>query len=111
MTQRVTIKQGTIVMVNLSPTEGREQAGWRPVLIVSNARFEHYTHLYKVVPITSQFKKFPLHVDLPQEAETIGQVLTQHERTLDLDARDWRYVEQAPQELVDKVLDYIRATY
>lgn len=111
MTQRVTIKQGTIVMVNLSPTEGREQNGWRPVMVVSNAQFKHYTRLYKVVPITSQYREFPLHVDLPEGMSTVGQLLTEQERTIDLNARHYRYVEQAPQEIVDQVLDHIRATY
>ena len=29
------ISRGQIYFVNLSPTEGREQAGYRPVLVVS----------------------------------------------------------------------------
>jgi mRNA interferase MazF len=50
-------------MVGFSPTEGHEQAGDRPALIVSNdelnnSRSERVT----VIPITSTIKGLPMHV-------------------------------------------------
>src|SRR5271156_6594847 len=48
-----TVKRGDIYLVSLDPTEGHEQQGTRPVLIVSPDRFNQVTRVPIVVPITS----------------------------------------------------------
>ena len=45
------MKRGDIYMVTLDPTEGREQQGHRPVLIVSPAEFNSATKLPVILPI------------------------------------------------------------
>lgn len=107
----MSFKQGDIFKVELNPTQGHEQRGWRPVLIVSNNDFNNLTDLVKVVPITSQEKDFPLHLKLPKGLETYGQVLTQQERTIDLNYRSHEYVEHCPQDFLDSVLEFISETY
>ena len=55
----------------LDPTRGREQAGRRPVLVVSTDRFnEGPAELVVVVPITSKAKGIPWHVSLPRGSTT-----------------------------------------
>ncbi len=57
--------RGEIWLVNLSPTEGREQAGTRPALIVSVDIFNHgAAELVVVIPVTSKAKGIPLHVEV-----------------------------------------------
>lgn len=57
--------RGEIWLVNLNPTEGREQAGTRPILIVSVNGFNHgAAELVVGVPITSKAKNIPLHVEI-----------------------------------------------
>ncbi|MBA3785482.1 MAG: type II toxin-antitoxin system PemK/MazF family toxin [Acidobacteria bacterium] len=57
--------RGEIWLVNLSPTEGREQAGTRPALIVSVDIFNHgAAELIIAIPITSKAKGIPLHVEI-----------------------------------------------
>ncbi len=57
--------RGEIWLVNLSPTEGREQAGTRPALIVSVDLFNHgAAELVVVIPVTSKAKGIPLHVEV-----------------------------------------------
>jgi mRNA interferase MazF len=57
--------RGEIWLVNLSPTEGREQAGTRPALIVSVDIFNHgAAELVVVIPVTSKTKGIPLHVEI-----------------------------------------------
>ncbi len=57
--------RGEIWTVNLSPTEGREQAGTRPALIVSVDLFNHgAAELVVVIPVTSKAKGIPLHVEV-----------------------------------------------
>ena len=62
--------RGEIWMVNLNPTQGREQAGNRPALIVSIDQFNHGSaELVIVCPVTSKDKKIPTHIKVsPPEA-------------------------------------------
>jgi mRNA-degrading endonuclease toxin of MazEF toxin-antitoxin module len=47
------MKRGEIWLVGLDPTQGHEQKGRRPVLIVSPEAFNRVTRVPVVVPITS----------------------------------------------------------
>jgi len=47
------MNRGDIYLVSLDPTEGREQRGHRPVLVVSPAAFNAATKLPVIVPITN----------------------------------------------------------
>jgi len=107
----MTPTQGDIIRVDLNPTKGHEQNGYRPALIVSNDDFNKLTRLVKIVPITSQIKEFPMHLDLPDELETHGQILIQHERTIDLNARGWKFVEKCPDSVLNDALEIISETY
>ena len=62
--------RGEIWMVNLDPTQGREQAGSRPALIVSVNQFNHGSaELVIVCPVTSKDKRIPTHIKVsPPEA-------------------------------------------
>ena len=52
-------------MVNLDPTKGHEQAGTRPAMIVSVDTFNNGpAGLVVVLPITSQGKGIPFHVEI-----------------------------------------------
>ncbi len=55
--------RGEVWLLNLDPTQGREQAGTRPALIVSVNAFNHGpAELVVVVPITPKAKGIPIHV-------------------------------------------------
>src|SRR6266436_5699007 len=57
--------RGEIWNADLDPARGREQAGRRPVLVVSTDRFnEGPAELVVVLPITSKAKGIPWHVSL-----------------------------------------------
>jgi mRNA interferase MazF len=57
--------RGEIWNADLDPIRGREQAGKRPVLVVSTDRFnEGPAELVVVLPITSKAKGIPWHVAL-----------------------------------------------
>jgi mRNA interferase MazF len=57
--------RGEVWLVNLDPTQGREQAGTRPILIISVDGFNHgAAELVVGVPITSKAKGIPLHVEI-----------------------------------------------
>jgi mRNA interferase MazF len=56
---------GDIWLARLDPVEGREQAGTRPVLIVSGTRFNRMQpNLRIIVPLTTRDRGLPFHVRL-----------------------------------------------
>lgn len=55
--------RGEIWLANFSPTQGHEQAGTRPALIVSaNALNNGPAELVVVLPLTTRDRRVPLHV-------------------------------------------------
>lgn len=57
--------RGEIWLVDLDPTRGHEQAGFRPALIVSVDLFNHGpSGLAVVIPLTSRDKGIPFHVTI-----------------------------------------------
>jgi mRNA interferase MazF len=65
----VRILRGEIYWADLNPVRGREQAGLRPVLILSNDLFNRKSETVIAMAITSQPQKagFPLTLELPAE--------------------------------------------
>lgn len=58
-------KRGECYWANLNPTVGHEQAGLRPVLVVSDDRYNVRSRMVQAVPLTSRDKlQPPLALDL-----------------------------------------------
>jgi mRNA interferase MazF len=56
-------KTGEVWSANLDPTLGREQAGIRPVLVISNAQFnETRNGLFIIAPLTGTDRRVPAHL-------------------------------------------------
>lgn len=100
--------QGDIVMMNFNPQAGHEQRGRRPALIVSNGSFHRYTRMAIVCPITNQMKDYPMHVKLDDRTKTTGEVLCEHVKSLDFEARGASFVEVLPDDLLQDVLERVR---
>lgn len=93
-------------MVTLDPTEGREQQGMRPVLIVSPAEFNDATKLPVVLPITNGgdfARRIGFAVPITG-IKTTGVVRCDQPRVLDLSARKGRKVDTLPLEILEEVL-------
>lgn len=53
-------------MTNLDPTQGHEQAGQRPCVVVSNDNFNHGpAGLLVIVPLTSKRRTVPIPLHVP----------------------------------------------
>lgn len=105
------MKRGEIWSVDLDPTKGREQAGRRPVLIVSTAEFNKVTPpLICPIATAALGQRLPgLTVNLQGAGTaTTGVVLCAQIRALDLKSRNGKRVELAPGYIVDEVLDCLR---
>lgn len=101
--------QGDIVKVNLNPTKGHEQGNYRPVLVLNAVPMPGGLNL--IVPITTKEKTYPLEVVLDSRTQTKGCVLCFQLRTIDLRARDGKFVERMPEELLSKCLDYCQRLF
>lgn len=100
------MKRGDIFLVSLDPTEGREQRGSRPVLVVSPAEFNEVTRLPVVCPITSGgdfARRIGFAVPITG-IKTTGVVRCDQPRVLDLAARNGRKVDSLPGPILDEVM-------
>lgn len=52
------MKQGEIWYANLNPTKGNEQAGNRPVVIISGNLLNQHLNIVLVIPLTTKIKKY-----------------------------------------------------
>lgn len=102
------MKRGEIWLVALDPSEGHEQKGRRPVLIVSPEAFNQITKVPIVVPITSggSFARVAgFAVPLTGAGtKTSGVVRCDQPRALDLTARKGRKLESISSGIMDEVL-------
>ena len=100
------MKRGDIYLVSLDPTEGREQRGSRPVLVVSPAEFNEATKLPVICPITSggDFARRIGFAVPVTGIKTTGVVRCDQPRVLDLGARNARKVDTLPADIMDEVL-------
>lgn len=102
------MRRGDIYFVSLNPTRGHEQQGMRPVLIVSPDAFNLAMGTPLVAPITNGggfARSRGFTVSLAEaDTTTTGVVLCSQIRTLDIEARQGRWVESVPPEIVDDVL-------
>ncbi len=100
------MNRGDIYLVSLDPTQGREQQGYRPVLIVSPAAFNAATKLPVVLPITNGgdfARRIGFAVPIAG-IKTTGVVRCDQPRVLDLDARHGRKVDALPAAILDEVM-------
>lgn len=87
--------RGDIAWINLNPVRGHEQAGRRPVLVVSNHLFSRATGLALVVPITSKKKGYPVEVRI-ESPMVKGVALASSIRSIDWRARPFTYADNCP---------------
>jgi mRNA interferase ChpB len=100
------MRRGDVYMLDLEPTQGREQRGHRPVVVVSPDAFNRATGLPVILPITNggDFARRTGFAVPLSGTNTTGVVRCDQPRVLDLNARNGRRVEALPSEIMDEVL-------
>src|SRR5215510_10094711 len=81
------VNAGEVIWVDFGPPLGREQAGRRPGLVISDARYNRVSSLMLVCPITRNDKPWPFKVALPPAGRLTGYVLADQVRSIDPAAR------------------------
>ena len=96
--------RGDIIKLSFSPQVGREQAGYRPALVVSPQAYNRISHFVLACPITNTIKGWRFEVVLTKSMQTSGVILTDQVRVLDWKARKVKFVERAETSIIDEAL-------
>lgn len=88
--------RGDLVWLDFDPQTGREQAGRRPAIVLSEADFNEITGFALVCPITNQVKDYAFEVPLPEGLPFTGVVLTDQLKSLDVKKRKIKVVGSVP---------------
>lgn len=96
--------RGDIVYLDFSPHLGREQGRKRPGIILSPLKYNRMASLALMCPITSQSKGLLFEVPLVEGMQTTGVVLSDQIKSFDWKARQVKFIEKAPEDLVEEVL-------
>ena len=96
--------RGDVVWIDFDPQVGREQAGRRPALILSDKKYNGRSSLVVLCPITSQFKPYPFIVALPPTLlPKESYVLADQIKSLDWRQRNASFITKAPGSSVEEV--------
>lgn len=80
-------KQGAILLLDLPPTQGHEQRGQRPVVVLSPEAYNAASGLMLVCPVTTGIKGYPFEYALPKDLGISGVALLDQVRYMDWQAR------------------------
>ena len=88
---------------------GREQAGARPALVLTEAAYNSKTDLAVVCPITSKVKGYPFEVVIPAGLPVNGAILVDQLKTVDWKSRTVRHLGKCPKNSVAEAAAKLRA--
>ncbi|PSB28822.1 type II toxin-antitoxin system PemK/MazF family toxin [Chlorogloea sp. CCALA 695] len=97
-------ERGDIVRLNFSPHLGHEQGFERPAIVLSPSKYNKLISLALMCPITKHSKGYPFEVELLEGMKTFGVILSDQIKSFDWKARQVKFVEKAPSELIEEVL-------
>ena len=98
---------GDIVWLHFDPRAGHEQAGRRPALVLSPARYNQARGMMLCCPMTSRIKGYPFEVVVSPDPPSA--VLADQVKSLDLRACKAQFKETAPRPVLAEVQSKIRA--
>ncbi len=103
------LDRGDLVWISVNPQAGREQAGRRPAVVLSPAKYNERTGLAILCPVTSQIKGYPFEVLIPAGLPVSGVVLADQLRSLDWRTRNAEKIGRLPEEVVAEILTKVQA--
>jgi len=103
------LKQYSIVLVNLDPTIGSEIKKTRPCVIISPNELNKYLKTIVVVPMTTNFNKYPTRVSVNSNGKK-GMMAIDQIRTIEK-SRIIKSFEKLTSAEIRKLKDVIRETF
>lgn len=96
--------RGDVMWINLYPQAGHEQAGRRPVIVLSPAKYNGTVGMAILCPITTQIKGYPFEVKIPSDPKISGVVLSDQVKCLDWKVRKAEYICKLHSKIIEEVL-------
>ena len=107
------MRQKEIWFANLNPTKGSEQAGYRPVVILSGNLLNKYLQIVIVAPLTTKIKNYKgnpiLEPNFKNGLTKISEILVFHIRSISKDRLVSKIgeIDEAEMDLATKTLNEI----
>lgn len=101
--------RGDLIWAGLSPTAGHEQAGRRPVLVLSPEPYNRKTGLCVICVATRKRKGYAFEVVLDDTPGQESVVLADHVRTIDWQSRRVQAIRQIDANLLEDVVARLMA--
>ena len=98
-------QRGDVMWLDLDPQMGHEQAGRRPVLVLSIHSYNSSTGLAIVAPLTNQVKGYPFELAVPEGFGVTGVVLCDQTKNQDWRRRRASYLGRLPDDFVSEVAE------
>jgi len=99
---------GDIAWIDFDPVVGTEQAGRRPAIVLTEGEFNSLDPRSIVCPISRNLTHWPTKVLLPAGMKMRGAILVDQIRAVNRDARGFRFIERAPDEVLGAVRTILR---
>ena len=96
--------RGDVVWLAFTPQAGREQAGRRPAVVLTPARYNDKAGLAICCPITNQVKGYPFDVALPAGLPVSGVILADQVKSLDWRSRRAALVTRLSDDVMEGLL-------
>jgi mRNA interferase MazF len=100
-------KRGDVVWLNFSPTEGHEESGRRPSLVLSPKSYNELIGLAIVCPITQKTKGYTFEVPISLK-KVSGVILSDHIKSIAFRERNIEYIGQAIENTVEEVIGKVK---
>ena len=97
-----------MVWLDFDSQAGREQAGFRPAVILSSKYFNLRTSVAYACPISSKVKGYQFQIVLPPGLPVHGAVLCEHMRSIDWKVRKASYLGHMPDDVLAQVRGVVR---
>ncbi len=101
--------RGDVVWINLDPQAGHEQAGVRPVLVLSPAAYNGRVGLMVCCPITTQPKGYPFEVLIKNNLKVSGVILADQVKSLDWKIRGAKKKGRVSEDELSETLNKLKA--
>ncbi len=96
---------GDVFWADLDPVRGTEQAGRRPVVILSDERLHAVSLRSLVCPVTSNQQAWPTKVLIPADCVIVGAILIDQARMIDRNERLLHFIGRLPDDVVSVAVE------
>jgi mRNA interferase MazF len=97
-----------LVWLEFAPQSENEQRGRKRALVLSPKSYNGKVGLALFYPFTSEIKRYPFEVKLPDASAVSGVVLSDQLKSVDWRSRKVKFIERAPSDVVAMVMARVR---